>query len=49
MEILLKVKCGDAVMRHQGLRNVTEHARELGPDALFKQILPLMMSPTLED
>ena len=31
------------------LRTVTDKAREFGADALFNQILPLLMSPTLED
>lgn len=31
------------------LRQITDKAREFGADALFNQILPLLMSPTLED
>jgi len=31
------------------LRMITDKAREFGADALFNQILPLLMSPTLED
>lgn len=31
------------------LRTITDKAREFGADALFNQILPLLMSPTLED
>lgn len=49
MELLLKVKNGNPIMRKQALRQITEKARELGPGPLFSQILPLMMSPTLED
>lgn len=49
MELLLKIKNGNPLMRKQALRLITEKARELGAGALFNQILPLMMSPTLED
>lgn len=28
---------------------ITDKAREFGADGLFNQILPLLMSPTLED
>ncbi|CAG9326303.1 unnamed protein product [Blepharisma stoltei] len=49
MELLLKVKNGNPIMRKQALRQITEKARELGAGPLFSQILPLMMSPTLED
>ena len=31
------------------LRQVTDKAREFGAGPLFNQILPLLMSPTLED
>ena len=31
------------------LRHITDKARELGAGPLFNQILPLLMSPTLED
>ena len=36
-------------MRKQSLRQLTDKARELGAGPLFNQILPLLMSPTLED
>ena len=49
MEILLKVKNGTPIMRKAALRQITERARELGPGPIFSQILPLMMSTTLED
>ena len=49
MELLLKIKNGNPLIRKQALRQITEHARELGAGPLFSQILPLMMSPTLED
>ncbi|MCP9258528.1 Splicing factor 3B subunit 1 [Dirofilaria immitis] len=35
--------------RKSGLRKITENARRFGAGALFNQILPLLMSPTLED
>lgn len=31
------------------MRQVTDKAREFGAGPLFNQILPLLMSPTLED
>lgn len=35
---------------HQAaLRQITDKAREFGAGPLFNQILPLLMSPTLED
>lgn len=49
MTLLLKVKNGTPHMRKQALRYITDKARELGAEALFNQILPLLMSPTLED
>ena len=49
LKLLLKVKNGTPLMRKQALRVLTERAREFGPKALFDQILPLLMSPTLED
>jgi len=49
MKLLLKVKNGTPLQRKQSLRQVTDRAREFGPGPLFNQILPLLMSPTLED
>jgi splicing factor 3B subunit 1 len=49
MKLLLKLKNGTPQMRKSALRNLTDKAREFGPSALFSQILPLLMSPTLED
>lgn len=49
MKLLLKIKNGTPPMRKQALRQITDKAREFGPAALFNQILPLLMSPTLED
>ena len=36
-------------LMQSALRQITDKAREFGADALFNQILPLLMSPTLED
>eukprot|EP00397_Hematodinium_sp_SG-2012_P004663 GEMP01004675.1.p1 GENE.GEMP01004675.1~~GEMP01004675.1.p1 ORF type:complete len:1185 (-),score=303.42 GEMP01004675.1:605-4159(-) len=49
MRLLLKVKNGTPPMRKQALRQLTDQARSLGPGPLFNQILPLLMSSTLED
>ena len=49
MQLLLKVKNGTPPMRKQALRQISEKAREFGAGPLFNQILPLLMSPTLED
>ena len=49
MKLLLKVKNGTPPQRKSSLRNLTDKAREFGAGPLFNQILPLLMSPTLED
>ena len=49
MKLLLKVKNGTPPMRKQALRQLTDKAREFGAGPLFNHILPLLMSPTLED
>jgi len=49
MRLLLKVKNGTPPQRKSALRQITDKAREFGPGPLFNQILPLLMSPTLED
>ncbi|KAL3314758.1 Splicing factor 3B subunit 1 [Cichlidogyrus casuarinus] len=49
MTLLLKIKNGTPPMRKSALRVITEKAREFGAGPLFNQILPLLMSPTLED
>jgi splicing factor 3B subunit 1 len=48
MGYLLKIKNGAPAQRKSGLRKITENARRLGAGPLFNQILPLLMSPTLE-
>ena len=49
MKLLLKVKNGTPAQRKQALRQLTDKARDFGPGPLFNKILPLLMSPTLED
>lgn len=49
MMLLLKIKNGTPPMRKSALRQITISARDFGPGPLFNQILPLLMSPTLED
>ena len=49
MKLLLKVKNGTPPQRKAALRQLTDKAREFGAGPLFNQILPLLMSPTLED
>ena len=49
MTLLLKIKNGTPPMRKSALRRITDKAREYGAGPLFNQILPLLMSPTLED
>ncbi|XP_055371033.1 splicing factor 3B subunit 1 isoform X2 [Condylostylus longicornis] len=49
MKLLLIIKNGTPPMRKSALRQITDKAREFGAGPLFNQILPLLMSPTLED
>ncbi|KAJ0404075.1 hypothetical protein ATCC90586_008709 [Pythium insidiosum] len=49
MRLLLKIKNGTPPQRKSALRQITDKAREFGAGPLFNQILPLLMSPTLED
>ena len=49
IQLLLKIKNGTPPMRKTALRQITDKAREFGAGPLFNQILPLLMSPTLED
>lgn len=48
MRLLLKIKNGAPSVRKVAMRQISEKAREFGPAPLFDQILPLLMSPTLE-
>ena len=49
IKLLLKIKNGTPPVRKAALRQITYKAREFGTGPLFNQILPLLMSPTLED
>ncbi|EFC47190.1 predicted protein [Naegleria gruberi] len=49
LKLLLKIKNGTPQMRKQAMKFITDHAKELGAGPLFDQILPLMMSTTLEE
>ena len=49
MRLLLKIKNGSPPVRKVALRLLQEKARDFGAAPLFNQILPLLMSPTLED
>ena len=48
MKLLLKIKNGTPPQRKTAMRQISDKAKELGADSLFNQILPLLMSPTLE-
>jgi splicing factor 3B subunit 1 len=49
MTLLLKIKSGTPPQRKTAMRQITDKARSFGAGPLFNQILPLLMSPTLED
>lgn len=49
MELLLRIKNGNPSIRKKSLRSLTENSRKFGPDALFNQVLPLLVEPSLED
>jgi splicing factor 3B subunit 1 len=49
MTLLLKIKNGTPPQRKTALRQIADKARGFGAESLFNQILPLLMSPTLED
>lgn len=49
MTFLLKIKNGTPPQRKTAMRQITDKARSFGAGPLFNQILPLLMSPTLED
>lgn len=49
LRLLLKLKNGTPPMRKIAQRQIVERAREFGPALLFDKILPLLMSPSLED
>lgn len=49
MRLILKIKNGSPQMRKQAIRQLTDSARSLGPEALFAQIIPLFRERSLED
>jgi splicing factor 3B subunit 1 len=49
MAFLLKIKNGSPQMRKLAMKQLMQGAKQLGPAAIFNQILPLLMSTTLED
>lgn len=49
LRLLLRVKNGVPAVRKAALHTLTTEARTFGPQALFNQILPLLMEKTLED
>lgn len=49
MALLLKIKSGTPPQRKTAMRQITDKARSFGAGPLFNQILPLLLSPTLED
>jgi splicing factor 3B subunit 1 len=49
MKLLLKIKNGTPPQRKTAMRQISDKAKEFGAEPLFNQILPLLMSPTLED
>lgn len=49
MSLLLKIKNGTPPQRKTAMRQITDKARTFGAGPLFQQILPLLISPALED
>ena len=49
LRLLLKVKNGTPPQRKTALRQLTDRAGAFGAAALFEQILPILMSPSLEE
>jgi splicing factor 3B subunit 1 len=49
MKLLLNIKNGLPRERKVAMRQITDRAPEFGPAALFNQVLPILMSPSLED
>eukprot|EP01035_Chromulina_nebulosa_P016953 gene16953-22445_t len=49
MRLLLRIKNGSPPQRKAAMRQITDKASEFGAENLFNQILPLLMSPSLED
>jgi splicing factor 3B subunit 1 len=49
LKLMLRIKNGTPPQRKSAMRQITEKSLEFGADIIFNQILPLLMSPTLED
>ena len=49
MKLLLKIKSGTAQARKLAMRQIIDSAHILGAGPLFDHILPLLMSPSLDD
>lgn len=49
LKLLLKLKNGTPPMRRQAMRTLVEKAIEIGAGTLFDAILPIMLSPNLDD
>jgi splicing factor 3B subunit 1 len=49
MSLLLQVKSGTPQIRKLAMKQLTEGAKKFGPSAIFNQVLPLLMSTTIED
>ncbi|KAJ1798443.1 U2 snRNP component prp10 [Coemansia sp. RSA 2399] len=49
LRYLLKIKNGTPPMRKVAMRQIAEKARDLGAASIFNQVLPLLMSPSLEE
>lgn len=48
-QLLLRIKNGEPRVRKLSLKHIQDRARDFGAGPLFNQILPLFMSPSLED
>ena len=46
---LLKIKNGIPPVRKNAMRQLTEKSKYFGPSILFSQIIPLLMSPSIDD
>ena len=49
MRLLLAIKNGTPPLRKRAFKTISDQARHFGAGPLFAQILPLLLSPTLED
>ena len=49
LTFLLKIKNGIPPVRKSALRQITDKAKYFGPSILFSQIIPLLMSPSIDD